>query len=203
MAEVAAEVVVGRAAAGTAGLPPPRHAPPPPRAASPRQAGTGRARLWPANFQQGWPQQRASTMHVLGYILIQSHACRRLLLTASLPLRPAGGLASPLLAAAASTSAQTMRIRQISHEAQRNDSVGEKVSHWKGLFREKGERCRRHGAGLGGHGAWDGGRERAGQVCRCKRLLIWPAELRYPERSPSHPASHAPPRRPVTCSVQI
>lgn len=42
-----------------------------------------------------------------------------------------------------------MRIRQINHEAQRNDSVGEKVSHWKGVFREKGGRC--SGA------RWDGG----------------------------------------------
>jgi len=32
-----------------------------------------------------------------------------------------------------------MRIRQINHEAQRNDSVGEKVAHWKAVFREKGQ----------------------------------------------------------------
>ncbi|PSC74445.1 MAP kinase phosphatase with leucine-rich repeats 3 [Micractinium conductrix] len=55
----------------------------------------------------------------------------------------AGGATSPLLlTASASTSAQTMRIRQINHEAQRNDSVGERVAHWKAVFREKGEELR-------------------------------------------------------------
>ncbi|KAL4436854.1 hypothetical protein ABPG75_003993 [Micractinium tetrahymenae] len=62
--------------------------------------------------------------------------------SASRRVSSAGGVASPLLAASASTTAQTMRIRQINHEAQRNDSVGEKVSHWKGVFREKGEELR-------------------------------------------------------------
>jgi hypothetical protein len=42
------------------------------------------------------------------------------------------------MAAAAAASTQTMRIRQISHEAQRDHSVGEKVAHWKAVFREKG-----------------------------------------------------------------
>lgn len=41
------------------------------------------------------------------------------------PPPPAGGATSPLLlTASASTSAQTMRIRQINHEAQRNDRSG-------------------------------------------------------------------------------
>ncbi|KAI3425893.1 hypothetical protein D9Q98_007866 [Chlorella vulgaris] len=47
-----------------------------------------------------------------------------------------------LLASSAATSSQTMRIRQISHEATRNDTVGEKVAHWKAVFREKGEELR-------------------------------------------------------------
>ena len=54
----------------------------------------------------------------------------------------AGGTAastSLLLTSSAAASAQTMRIRQINHEAQRNDSVGERVGHWKAWFREKGE----------------------------------------------------------------
>lgn len=52
---------------------------------------------------------------------------------------PHAGAASPLLlTASAATSAQTMRIRQINHEAARNDSVGERVAHWKAVFREKG-----------------------------------------------------------------
>lgn len=55
----------------------------------------------------------------------------------------AGGAASPLLlSSCAHTTAQTMRIRQINAEAQHNDSVGEKVAHWKGVFREKGEELR-------------------------------------------------------------
>lgn len=58
----------------------------------------------------------------------------------------AGTTPSPLLlASSAATSSQTMRIRQISHEATRNDTVGEKVAHWKAVFREKGE-----GGGKGG-----------------------------------------------------
>ena len=59
------------------------------------------------------------------------------------PPAGAAAAASPslLLTASAAASAQTMRIRQINHEAQRNDSVGERVGHWKAWFREKGEQA--------------------------------------------------------------
>lgn len=77
-----------------------------------------------------------------------------------LPLAVLAGAASPLLlTASAAASAQTMRIRQINHEAARNDNVGERVAHWKDVFREKG-------------GCGEGGKTGDAQLCLLMRSSV-------------------------------
>lgn len=122
----------------------PRHALPPPLVARPLQVGApcGDLPAVPAWLLPGCLPDGLLQLPVSAAWPVSTHHCARQparsLHESTHPALP-GAAASPLLlAASAATSAQTMRIRAINHEAARNDSVGERVAHWKAYFREKG-----------------------------------------------------------------